>query len=98
MPPFWSDLLLLAFLTGYRLALLAPWAVFSGAVLAILSHHLFLARVYPDYFGARHLRPWPVVFGFDLVAVLTLALATMIMGGWFCAGLRPGVDRLPARP
>ena len=39
-----------------------------------------LARVYPDYFQARHLRAWPVMLGFDLVAALTLALATMTMG------------------
>lgn len=32
------------------------------------------------YFSARRLRAWPVVFGFDLVAELTLALATMAMG------------------
>ena len=63
-----------------QLALVAPWVIFSGAVLAILSRHLLLARVYPDYFSARHLRAWPVVFGFDLVAALTLALATMAMG------------------
>lgn len=63
-----------------QLTLVAPWVIFCGVVLAILSRHLLLARVYPDYFSARHLRAWPVVFGFDLVAALTLALATMAMG------------------
>ena len=63
-----------------QLALVVPWVIFCGVVLAILSRHLLLARVYPDYFSARHLRAWPVVFGFDLVAALTLALATMAMG------------------
>jgi zinc transport system permease protein len=63
-----------------QLALVVPWVIFCGVVLAILSRHLLLARVYPDYFSARRLRAWPVVFGFDLVAALTLALATMAMG------------------
>jgi zinc/manganese transport system permease protein len=63
-----------------QLALVAPWAAFAGAALFVLSRHLLLARVYPDYFRARHLRTWPVVLGFDLVAALTLALATMSMG------------------
>jgi zinc transport system permease protein len=63
-----------------QLALVAPWVVVAGAALFVLSRHLLLARVYPDYFHARHLRAWPVVLGFDLVAALTLALATMTMG------------------
>ncbi|MGB9354286.1 MAG: metal ABC transporter permease, partial [Azonexus sp.] len=63
-----------------QLALVAPWALFAGATLLVLSRHLLLARVYPDYFRARQLRIWPVVLGFDLVAALTLALATMTMG------------------
>ena len=63
-----------------QLMLVAPWVVISGAALAVLSRHLLLARVYPDYFSARRLRAWPVVFGFDLIAALTLALATMAMG------------------
>ena len=63
-----------------QLALVAPWVFFAGLALAILSRHLLLARVYPDYFSARRLRAWPVVFGLDLVAALTLALATMAMG------------------
>lgn len=63
-----------------QLALVAPWTVFAAGALLVLSRHLLLARVYPDYFRARHLRTWPVVLGFDLVAALTLALATMSMG------------------
>ena len=63
-----------------QLALVAPWALFAGATLLVLSRHLLLSRVYPDYFRARQLRIWPVVLGFDLVAALTLALATMTMG------------------
>lgn len=45
-----------------------------------MSCHLLLAQVYHDHFSARRLRAWPVVFGFDLLAVLTLALATMAIG------------------
>lgn len=70
----------LYFSGGAQLALVAPWALFSGAALLVLSRHLLLERVYPDYFRVRHLRAWPVMLGFDLIAALTLALATMTMG------------------
>lgn len=63
-----------------QLALVLPWAAFAAVVLRLLARQLLLARVYPDYFKARQLRTWPVVLGFDLVAALTLALATMSMG------------------
>jgi len=63
-----------------QLALVAPWSLFAAVALVLLSRHLLLARVYPDYFTARRLRAWPVVLGFDLVAALTLALATMTLG------------------
>ncbi len=63
-----------------QLALVAPWSLFAAVAFVLLSRHLLLARVYPDYFTARRLRAWPVVLGFDLVAALTLALATMTMG------------------
>jgi len=63
-----------------QLALVAPWSLFAAVALVLLSRHLLLARVYPDYFTARRLRAWPVVLGFDLVAAVTLALATMTMG------------------
>jgi ABC-type Mn2+/Zn2+ transport system permease subunit len=63
-----------------QLALVLPWAVLAAVVLRLLARQLLLARVYPDYFKARRLRAWPVVLGFDLVAALTLALATMSMG------------------
>ena len=70
----------LYFSGGAQLVLVAPWTVFAGAMLLVLSRHLLLSRVYPDYFQARHLRAWPVMLGFDLIAALTLALATMTMG------------------
>ena len=70
----------LYFSGAVQLALVAPWVVFAGTMLLVLSRHLLLARVYPDYFRARQLRIWPVMLGFDLIAALTLALATMTMG------------------
>lgn len=70
----------LYFADAGQLALVVPWALFAGGALFFLSPHLLLARAYPDYFRARRLRAWPVVLGFDLVAALTLALATMSMG------------------
>lgn len=77
-----------------QLALVAPWTVFAAGALLVLSRHLLLARVYPDYFRARHLRTWPVVLGFDLVAALTLALATMsigVMGGFALVFVPPWI-------
>ena len=63
-----------------QLALVLPWAIFAAVVLRLLARQLLLARVYPDYLKARQMRAWPVILGFDLVAALTLALATMSMG------------------
>lgn len=56
------------------------WSVFALPVSLWLSRHLLLARIYPAYFHARHLPVWPVVSGFDLLAALTLALATLTLG------------------
>jgi len=61
------------------------WLVFGAGLLAllvlrILSRHLLLAHVYPDFFRVRGLRAWPIQGGFDLLAALALALATMSMG------------------
>lgn len=50
------------------------------AVLRLLSPRLLLARVYPDFFRSRGLPAWPVHAGFDLLAALTLALATLDLG------------------
>ena len=60
--------------------LVLPWCVLVVPLLAWLSRQLLLARIYPDYFHAQHLPVWPVVSGFDLLAALTLALATMTLG------------------
>lgn len=56
------------------------WSIFAVPALLWLSRHLLLSRIYPDYFRARHLPMWPVVSGFDLLAALSLALATMSLG------------------
>lgn len=61
------------------------WLVWLGGALAlgilrVLSQHLLLAHVYPDFFRIRGLKSWPVQAGFDVLAALVLALATMNMG------------------
>lgn len=70
----------LYFAAGEHLA----FAVLGGGaalgMLRLLSQHLLLARVYPDYFRCRGLPAWPVNAGFDLLAALALALATMNLG------------------
>ncbi|MDD2742961.1 MAG: metal ABC transporter permease [Rhodocyclaceae bacterium] len=63
-----------------NLYLILPWCLLLIPALFWLSRQLLLARLYPDYFQARHLPVWPVVTGFDLLAALTLALATMTLG------------------
>jgi zinc transport system permease protein len=45
-----------------------------------LSSHLLLAHTYPDFFRIKGLRAWPTQIGFDLLAALCLALATMSLG------------------
>jgi zinc transport system permease protein len=49
-------------------------------ILRALSSRLLLARVYPDIFRLRGLSAWPIQLGFDLMAALCLALATMSLG------------------
>jgi len=49
-------------------------------LLRILAKNLLLAHVYPDFFRIRGLLTWPTQSGFDLLAALVLALATMSMG------------------
>lgn len=49
-------------------------------VLRLLSRRLLLAQLYPDLFRLRRLPAWPVQGGFDLLAALLLALATMSLG------------------
>jgi zinc/manganese transport system permease protein len=71
-----------------------PWCIFAIPALVWLSRQLLLARIYPDYFHAQHLPVWPVVGGFDLLAALTLALATMtlgVMGGFALVFVPPWI-------
>ncbi|PKO46314.1 MAG: ABC transporter [Betaproteobacteria bacterium HGW-Betaproteobacteria-4] len=61
------------------------WLVTVGGIVALialraLSPSLLLARVYPDLFRLRGLPGWPIQAGFDLLAALCLALATMSIG------------------
>lgn len=61
------------------------WPVVIGGIVALLvlralSPRLLLARVYPDLFRLRGLPVWPIQAGFDLLAALCLALATMTLG------------------
>ncbi|MBS1144247.1 MAG: transporter [Proteobacteria bacterium] len=61
------------------------WPVAVGVALALLvlraiSSRLLLARVYPDLFRLRGLPAWPTQVGFDLMAALCLAMATMTLG------------------
>jgi len=48
--------------------------------LALMSRRLLLAQIYPNHFRIRGLAAWPVHLGFDLLAVLALAVATMSLG------------------
>lgn len=56
------------------------WAGPALLLLRCLSGHLLLSHVYPDFFRLRGLRRWPVQTGFDLLAALSLAIATMSLG------------------
>lgn len=61
----------------WLVALSVPVAL---VMLRLLSRHLLLAHTYPDFFRIRGLRAWPTQIGFDLLAALALALATMSLG------------------
>ena len=63
-----------------ELALVAASVPLAGLLLWRLSRHLLLAHVYPDFFRIRGLRAWPIQGGFDLLAALLLAEATMTLG------------------
>ena len=64
--------------TQFITALLA--CLLALALLYRLSSRLLLAQLYPDFFRMRGLAAWPIHLGFDLLAALLLALATMIIG------------------
>ena len=56
------------------------WTLISLLLLAWFSKRLLLSHLYPDFFRLRGLAAWPVQTGFDLVAAISLAMATMTMG------------------
>ncbi|MDE2440769.1 MAG: metal ABC transporter permease [Betaproteobacteria bacterium] len=70
----------LYFSSGEQLWLVALSVPVVLGMLRILSRHLLLAHTYPDFFRIRGLRAWPTQIGFDLLAALALALATMTLG------------------
>lgn len=70
----------LYFSSSEQLGLVAVGSVMAWLALYRLGKYLLLAHVYPDFFRSRSLRAWPTQSGFDLLAALTLALATMSMG------------------
>ena len=70
----------LYFADSDQLALIAGGGLLALLLLRALSGRLLLARLYPDLFRLRGLPLWPVQLGFDLLAALVLALATMSLG------------------
>ena len=70
----------LYFADGSQLALVAVAGLIGLLILRLLSQHLLLAHVYPDFFRVRGMKAWPIQSGFDVLAALLLALATMNMG------------------
>lgn len=63
-----------------QLALVAVGTLLALGLLRALSGRLLLARLYPDVFRLRGLPLWPVQLGFDLLAAVMLAVATMSLG------------------
>lgn len=70
----------LYFAGSEQLWLVAVGGLIALLVLRALSPKLLLARVYPDLFRLRGSPVWPIQMGFDLLAALCLALATMSLG------------------
>lgn len=70
----------LYFSGGDQLGLVAGGGLIALLILRRLAKNLLLAHVYPDFFRLRGLHAWPTHSGFDLLAALLLALATMSMG------------------
>ena len=70
----------LYFAAAAQLPWVALWTGLALAALAALSRQLLLGQVYPDFFRAQCRPSWPVMAGFDLLAALSLALATMVLG------------------
>jgi zinc/manganese transport system permease protein len=88
----------LYFAQGEQLSIAVAWGIVALLLLRRLSPHLLLSHVYPDFFRMRGVGAWPVQAGFDLLAALTLALATMSIGvmGCLCTGLHSALAGLSA--
>jgi zinc/manganese transport system permease protein len=84
----------LYFSGGEQLWLVAVCSLMALLLLRKLANNLLLAHVYPDFFRVRGLPAWPTQTGFDLLAALVLALATMSIGR-FCFGLYPPLAGFP---
>lgn len=63
-----------------QLAWVFAWAVLAMTALGFLSRKLLLSHLYPDFSRLRGLPPWPVQTGFNLLAALSLAIATLSLG------------------
>lgn len=63
-----------------QLVWVLAWTVPAIVLLRVLSKRLLLSHVYPDFFRLRGMSAWPVQGGFDLLAALSLAMATMSLG------------------
>jgi len=70
----------LYFADSVQLALVWVAGLSGLLVLGVLSKRLLLAHVYPDFFRVRGLKTWPIEGGFDVLAALLLAMATMNLG------------------
>lgn len=70
----------LYFADSQLLWLVAPGALTAVVLLGFLSRNLLLSHLYPDLFRLRGLPAWPTQLGFDLLAALSLALATLSLG------------------
>lgn len=70
----------LYFADASLLALVVAGTAVALVVLRRLSRHLLLAHIYPDFFRIRGLVAWPTQLGFDVLAAVGLALATMSLG------------------
>ncbi len=70
----------LYFADAGMLGLIVPATVAGSICLLRLSRGLLLAHVYPDFCRLRGQRSWPILSGFDLLAAVLLALATLSLG------------------
>ena len=70
----------LYFAGAEQLSLVAASVPLALIILGRLSRALLLVHAYPDFFRTRGLTAWPTQTGFDLLAALCLALATMTLG------------------